>query len=398
MNQPEALVDEIVSALPEELFKSSTTTFCDPAMGKGDYLVGVAKRLLKYGHTRDNILSRLYGFEDQEIYLQNCLRKTPLKGANLEVMSYDDILAGGIVKKFDCVIGNPPYQATSGRDGDNTRLQGTRNLYDKFFVEMFAPAPVYAVVIPSFWVGRPTHKIRKIVSGADGATQILDTTDHFRMGDSVPTCTVIKVGPPTQTITIQTKTGEHIKVDRNELVSLTGTATSTNMISKLRQLPTLDRVHFQSNLYTRSIPELTDDTTPYPFIDITGPKNQPLTTRYTTKKLPQKHDDTARVIVSWNASKTSIGAVKYTDLIAPISGSCVAFPCKTINECVVLTSYLTSKLVTFIAKMVKTSATNNKATFSNIPQVDLTRSWTDQELYAHFNLTQEEIDLIEATV
>lgn len=36
--------------------------------------------------------------------------------------------------------------------------------------------------------------------------------------------------------------------------------------------------------------------------------------------------------------------------------------------------------------------------FRKIPYVDLSRSWTDQELYEHFNLTQEEIDYIESTV
>jgi len=33
-----------------------------------------------------------------------------------------------------------------------------------------------------------------------------------------------------------------------------------------------------------------------------------------------------------------------------------------------------------------------------IPAVDLSRSWTDEELYKHFNLTEEEIKLIEETV
>ena len=36
--------------------------------------------------------------------------------------------------------------------------------------------------------------------------------------------------------------------------------------------------------------------------------------------------------------------------------------------------------------------------FRKFPRIDFTRAWTDQELYAHFGLTQEEIDYIEATV
>lgn len=37
-------------------------------------------------------------------------------------------------------------------------------------------------------------------------------------------------------------------------------------------------------------------------------------------------------------------------------------------------------------------------TTSSVPKVDLTKTWSDVELYAHFNLTPEEIDLIESSV
>ena len=33
-----------------------------------------------------------------------------------------------------------------------------------------------------------------------------------------------------------------------------------------------------------------------------------------------------------------------------------------------------------------------------VPAIDLTRTWTDQELYEHFNLTEEEINYIEEQV
>ena len=75
MDQPVELVREIVYNLPEELFQSDKTTFLDPAMGKGDYLVGIAQRLKEYGHSKENILSRLYGFECNAMYVQNCLHR-----------------------------------------------------------------------------------------------------------------------------------------------------------------------------------------------------------------------------------------------------------------------------------------------------------------------------------
>jgi hypothetical protein len=60
-------------------------------------------------------------------------------------------------------------------------------------------------------------------------------------------------------------------------------------------------------------------------------------------------------------------------------------------------SYLESKLIKAILSFNKTSGWTSYA-LRVLPKVDFTKNWTDEELYAHFNLTQEEIDLIEASV
>lgn len=36
--------------------------------------------------------------------------------------------------------------------------------------------------------------------------------------------------------------------------------------------------------------------------------------------------------------------------------------------------------------------------FSLVPMQDFTKTWSDEELYAKYNLTQEEIDYIENTI
>lgn len=41
---------------------------------------------------------------------------------------------------------------------------------------------------------------------------------------------------------------------------------------------------------------------------------------------------------------------------------------------------------------------NGRYAYLNIPRIDFSRSWTDIELYEYFNLTQEEINLIESTI
>lgn len=72
--------------------------------------------------------------------------------------------------------------------------------------------------------------------------------------------------------------------------------------------------------------------------------------------------------------------------------------CSDATEASNLSRYLKSKLVLFLHAKTKTSRTLRTSQLKFIPKVDLTRTWTDAELYAHFGLTQEEIAYVEANV
>jgi len=61
-------------------------------------------------------------------------------------------------------------------------------------------------------------------------------------------------------------------------------------------------------------------------------------------------------------------------------------------------SYFNSKIVRFLFEKNRSSGFIQVFVAKNIPKLDLSKTWTDQELYEHFNLTQEEIDYIEESV
>jgi site-specific DNA-methyltransferase (adenine-specific) len=63
-----------------------------------------------------------------------------------------------------------------------------------------------------------------------------------------------------------------------------------------------------------------------------------------------------------------------------------------------LLSILKSKLYDYCLKKSKFSGFFHVNVLKNIPKLDLSRSWTDQDIYEYFNLTQEEIDLIESSI
>ncbi len=55
------LVKEILDNLPDSIWTSSSTTFLDPAMGGGQFLVEIERRLRVAGHSDENIANRVFG-------------------------------------------------------------------------------------------------------------------------------------------------------------------------------------------------------------------------------------------------------------------------------------------------------------------------------------------------
>jgi hypothetical protein len=58
-------------------------------------------------------------------------------------------------------------------------------------------------------------------------------------------------------------------------------------------------------------------------------------------------------------------------------------------------TYFESKLMRFVLLVTRTSYALDSPQISFIPKMPMTRTWTDQELYSHFNLTADEIEYIE---
>ena len=61
-------------------------------------------------------------------------------------------------------------------------------------------------------------------------------------------------------------------------------------------------------------------------------------------------------------------------------------------------SYMNTKLFRFLVMLCVAGQTFSPNTFSLVPLQDFSKPWTDAELYAKYNLTQEEIDFIESMI
>ena len=60
--------------------------------------------------------------------------------------------------------------------------------------------------------------------------------------------------------------------------------------------------------------------------------------------------------------------------------------------------YLTTKLVRFLLLQRKSTQHVRPDRFRFVPQMDMKKKWTDEDLYAHFKLSKAEISYIEGSI
>ena len=60
--------------------------------------------------------------------------------------------------------------------------------------------------------------------------------------------------------------------------------------------------------------------------------------------------------------------------------------------------FLTGKFARYMMRTTFSSVHLSKNNFIFVPAMDFTREWLDKDLYAYFELSEEEVDLIETTM
>lgn len=146
-----ALVDEMLSQIPESVFVSDSTTFLDPEIGGGQFIKAIETKLRSYGHSNINIASRVIGLTSDKFDANFAKRKNIHGDEIVGQIFVADIQKTDIVDeqknkmKFDVIIGNPPYQ-TANNAGGNSKLY---NLISSKAISLLNPTGVISFITPT---------------------------------------------------------------------------------------------------------------------------------------------------------------------------------------------------------------------------------------------------------
>lgn len=68
------------------------------------------------------------------------------------------------------------------------------------------------------------------------------------------------------------------------------------------------------------------------------------------------------------------------------------------EECQNVISYISTRFFRFLAMLKKVTQSTTRSIYTLVPQQDFSKPWTDEELYAKYNLTDKEIGFIESMI
>ena len=131
------LVNEILDSLPKTVWISDSTTFFDPAIGGGQFVAEIERRLRSHGHTDKNIRNRVSGFEYSTALIDLAVNMNKLVG-KYSVCDYRKGQTMTTPKKpFTLALTNPSYNL------------GDILLYPTFFKTTLEIAETVVMVMPT---------------------------------------------------------------------------------------------------------------------------------------------------------------------------------------------------------------------------------------------------------
>ena len=355
------------------------------------------------------------------------------RGAELETHAYQFIHNLDVTKvfnmKFDVIIGNPPYQLS---DGSGASTDAASPIYDRFITQAMKLNPRYlSMIVPSKWMvgGRGLATFREQMINDRRLRLLHDYEDASSCFPGVHIDGGVSYFLWDKDYLGQT---EHFFYAKDGTISKCIHSLKNDyfdyVIRDSRIVTILEKIGFEDGRFS----EIVSTTKPYgirkflfnqpercvgsnlsevPFagsVKIHGVKGIKGGARrkigYISRNYISSNVETIGLYKLFFTTSYSTDAINPPDVIiaGPNEVCTETFlligPFKTEKEQRNCLSYINTKLFKVLLYYGKGTMQVNRSVFGLIPNQDFSESWTDEKLYAKYNLTEEEIAFIESMI
>ena len=145
------IIKEMIKSIPTNIKESSTTTFLEPCFGSGTFIFELIRELRRYGHSMENIQSRIHGCETFGGAVNKVKRN--LSNYNFKNIHNTNFLTHDFKNMdFTVALYNPPYNGSS-KEGYSRQSRNSIQLYKQFIKKSIDLNPKYlSIVIPYVWM------------------------------------------------------------------------------------------------------------------------------------------------------------------------------------------------------------------------------------------------------
>lgn len=308
------------------------------------------------------------------------------------------------MKKFDVTVGNPPYQDS---------VNSSTKLWNRFLelaYDITNDKGYIAFVTPLVWMKRPTGQaasriVRKIMSESQVIHVDTTVSSYFNVGEEIAAYVIQKTPRHTDT--------KIVFADRETTVDYTGQKIAFTHEEELEialynkvmnsNLPKLGKEFYCDYCSDKSIDERFDRNEFH-----NGPSNTHTQKVYWTAANtdkyyadPSKSRKGIKIIINRSGYYYYAKNVdKYIKIDANdefavgVAGFGMSFD--TIEQANNCRSYLTSKFYRWFVEYEKSGGYNTGV--PKLAYLDINKAWTDKDVYAAYNLTDEEIAFIEENI
>jgi hypothetical protein len=379
LTTPVHLVKQMVDLLPERVFISSTTTFLDPACGYGTFLKYIYAKLRFYGHSHENIVSRIYGIDKF-----SPANETKDLFPNIIKKDFMTDMPKQWPDKFDVIVSNPPYAS-------NADVGFLDKAYDiSNGLVLFVHPSTYIIEKKS--AHKPFVRLREKVSKHISHLELFNGNGIFGIGLYVPcVITVIDKNKKSDNFRMVNHMYEQDTVlsqDKISDVSLFGydPAWSSfykrmkDVSSKIGSLHDAALIFKSENRYLRN-----PDAFYVEFTRITAGNKR----GSELKKEDSIHKNDFFIIISkYQLTVKRNGTPKYD----------IWYEFETENEAKNFLKYLQTNFVRGCLAINKFAQSLNSGELRAIPLVDFNEEWDDEKLYEKFKVSEKEREFIEKII